>query len=128
VTELGGSIDELQVDLFKSRSLGVGKQALSESKDSLLRSDAASLDHHEVVVHFSVVRESSHGSDVLLGQIVLRCGIVKDGFTVLDVNSLTDSVDLLVHLSSVVVSLLTSTGHGELDTRRMPSSDTSDLP
>lgn len=46
---------------------------------------------------------------------------------VLHVESVTDVVDLLVDLGTVMVSLLTGTSDGELDTARMPSADTSDL-
>ena len=41
--------------------------------------------------------------------------------------ALSDSVDLLVDLSSVMVTLLTSSGHGVLDPAGMPGSNTSDL-
>lgn len=43
------------------------------------------------------------------------------------VESLADTVDLLVHLRSVMVALLTGAGNGELDAGRMPRADTSDL-
>ena len=46
---------------------------------------------------------------------------------ILHVESITDIVDLFVDLSTMVVSLLTSTGNSELDTARMPGSDTGDL-
>ena len=46
---------------------------------------------------------------------------------VLLVVSISDLIDLLVDLGPVVESLLTSTGDRELDTRRMPGSDTGDL-
>ena len=51
------------------------------------------------------------------------------GSVVGDVSDLTgtDSVDLLVHLSSVMVTHLTSSGDCPLDSSGMPSSDTSDL-
>ena len=38
-----------------------------------------------------------------------------------------DAVDLLVDLGTVMVSLLTGTSDGVLDTARMPGSDTGDL-
>ena len=47
--------------------------------------------------------------------------------SVLHLVTLSDSVDLLVDLSPVVVALLTSPGHGVLDPAGMPSSNTSDL-
>jgi hypothetical protein len=40
---------------------------------------------------------------------------------------LTDAVHLLVHLGTVEVTLLTSTGNGPGDTGRVPGTDTSDL-
>jgi len=43
------------------------------------------------------------------------------------VESVAQVIDLLVDLSSVMVTLLTSSGHSELNTRWMPSTDTSDL-
>ena len=46
---------------------------------------------------------------------------------ILHLVTLPDSVDLLVDLGSVMVTLLTSSGHGVLDPARMPSSNTSDL-
>lgn len=42
-------------------------------------------------------------------------------------DALANAVDLLVHLRTVVVTLLTSTGNRELDTGRMPGTDTSNL-
>ena len=47
--------------------------------------------------------------------------------SVLHVESITDVVDLFIDLGTVMVSLLTSTSNRELDTTRMPSTDTSDL-
>ena len=40
--------------------------------------------------------------------------------------SITDIVDLFVDLGTMVVSLLTSTSNGVLDTARMPGSNTGD--
>ena len=42
-------------------------------------------------------------------------------------DALADTVDLLVHLRSVMVPLLTSAGNSELDARWMPGSNTGDL-
>jgi hypothetical protein len=43
------------------------------------------------------------------------------------VDALANTVDLLVDLRTVMVALLTSTGHGELHTGRMPRSNASNL-
>jgi len=97
VSELAGSIDELEGDLFVGESLDLGDEGLSQNEDFLLGSDAASLDHDEVVVDDSVEGETSHGGDLLIGQV----GI---GGSVVLLSSLTDSVHLLVDFSSVVIT------------------------
>lgn len=124
VTHLGGGIDELKVDLFKSSSTNLGNQTLSQDEGSLLGTNTATLDEDEIFSDDTVVRETTQRSDGLFGQISSSRGVVSTTF-VLDTN--TDSVDLLVHFSSVVVTQLTSSGNGESYSGRMPSSDTSDL-
>merc|ERR1719328_863213 len=73
------------------------------------------------------MREASHGVNRLVGQIIVSGGVILDQLAVLHLITLSDSVDLLVDLSSVMVTLLTSSGHSVLDPARMPSSNTSDL-
>lgn len=124
VAELGRGVDELEGDLLESNTLGVGPERLAEGDRSLSGSDDGSLDHEVVLVDGSVVRESTHGVDGLLGDVEFG-GSVLLAFG--GQSGLADAVDLLVHLSSVMVSLLTSTGNRELDSGRMPGSDTSDL-
>ena len=46
---------------------------------------------------------------------------------ILLVESIPHVIDLLVDLSPVVVALLSSTGHSELDSGRMPGTNTSNL-
>lgn len=61
VSVLGGSVDELEVDLLQVGSGGVDHEGLSESEHSLLGSGNATLEDQEVVVDETVVGESSHG-------------------------------------------------------------------
>jgi len=124
VTHLGGGIDELKVDLFEGSSGNLREQALSEDDGSLLGTNGATLDQDEVFIDNTVVGETTEGSDVLFSQIVGGGGVV-DLFVVSDTN--TDSVDFLVHFSSVVVTVLTSSGNLESNSSRMPGTDTSDL-
>ena len=124
VTKLRGGIDELKVDLFKGSSANLGNQTLSEEDGSLLRSDTATLDEDEIFSDDTVMRETTQRSDVLLSKISSSGSVVSTTF-VSDTN--TDSVDFLVHFSSVVVTELTSSGDLESNSGRMPSSDTSDL-
>lgn len=123
MAQLGGSIDELRLDGFQVRSGSGGGHRFSKQNESLLGSDAAALDEEEVVSDNTVVGETSHGSDVLFGQISLSGGVVL-GSTSL---ALTDSVYFLVELGSVIVAQLTGSGNTPGDTGRMPGTDTSDL-
>ena len=65
--------------------------------------------------------------DAFVGQIVLGGGVVLHQLAVLGVVALADLVDLLVDLRAMVVALLTSTGHREGHTSRMPGTNTGDL-
>ena len=49
---------------------------LSQSEHTLLRSNAATLDHDEVLLDQTVVREATHGVDGLVSQIVIGGSVV----------------------------------------------------
>jgi len=99
--------------------VGSDDDRLSEGDGSLSGSDDGSLDHQEVLIDDSIVGESSHGGNLLLRQIKLGGSVVG----VL----LSNSVDLLGDLSSVVESVLSSSRNSERDSGRMPRSDTGNL-
>lgn len=120
VTELAGGVDELEVDLLQAGTAGVGDQGLAEGDDAFLDTNAASLDHDEVVLDNTVVGEATHGGDGLGGQVELSAGTLL-------ISTVGDAVDLLVHLGTVVETILTSTGNGVHDTARMPSTNTGNL-
>lgn len=123
VTDLGRGIDELNLDLLGSGVLGLGEVALSEDDGSLASTNNTSLNHDEVLIDFTVVRESTKRSDVLLNGVSLGGCVVLSSTN----GTSTDSVDLLVELSSGMVAELTSTGDGPLNGSGMPSTDTTDL-
>jgi len=60
VTELGGGIDPLELDLLESPPGGVGEHRLAESHDPLLDTRAGTLDHDEVVLDLTVTDEATH--------------------------------------------------------------------
>jgi hypothetical protein len=124
VTDLGGGIDELKVDLFKGSSGNLGNQRLSKDEGSLLGADAATLDEDEVFSDDTVMGETTQRSDGLFGQISSSGSVVSTTFVL---NTNTDSVDLLVHFGSMMVTQLTGSGDGESYSGRMPSTDTTDL-
>jgi len=122
VAHLAGSIDKLEVDLLEGSSGDLREERLSEGDDSLLWSHDATLEHDEVLIDLTVVWETTHRSDGLLGQIVLGHSVVR-----ILADGLTDSVDLLVDLSSVVETVLTSSGNSKADSGRMPRTNASNL-
>jgi len=120
LTELGGSVDPLKLNLLKSSSGSVNLEGLSEGNNSLLDTGDGTLEDDKVVLDLTVSDETTHGGDGLLGAVELS-GTVRLVVTT------ADSVDLVVDGSSVVVTVLTGTGNSPLNVGRMPSTDTGDL-
>ena len=80
------------------RTACVDHKRLADSDDTLLGTRDRSLEHEVVVLDDTVVREASHGSDGLLGDVRFGGGV---GLIV----ARTDTVDLLVELRAVVVTV-----------------------
>jgi len=134
MTELGGSIDELQVDLLGGNALGLREQSLTQSDDTLLGTNDAALQHDVVLVHFTVVGKSTEGSDVLVGQVSSGAGVVHNlsilslgGIVLLVSAGSADAVDFLVDLGTVMVTVLTGTRNRVLYASRVPGTNTGDL-
>jgi len=122
MAELGSRIDELELDLFQSSAGLLGEEGLAQGEDAALGADDATLEHQELLVDDTVVRETAHRGDGLLGKIGFGASV---GLVLGD--RFTDAVDLLVHLGTVMITVLTSAWHLEFDTRRMPGTDTGNL-
>merc|ERR550532_3117452 len=128
MSELGAGVDELEADLLQGPLLGVGQERLPQGEGALLGANAATLDHDEVLLDLSVMGESSHGVDGLVSNVILGGSVVLNELAVLHLVAGAHPVDLLVHLSPVVVSLLSSPGDSALDPAWMPGSNTGNLP
>merc|ERR1712004_333887 len=102
--------------------------SLGKGEGPLLGANAAALDHDEVLLDLSVVGEATHWVDGLVSNVILGGGVVLDKLAILHVVAGAHPVDLLVHLSPVVVALLTGPGHSALNPAGMPGSNTGDLP
>jgi len=103
VTPFGGCVNKFEADLLQCHSLGVGEERFTEGKHPLAGSHDASLEHEEVLVDHTVMVESSHGCDGLVGKIEWSRGTL-----LVSLNS--NTVYLLVDLSPVMVSELSSPG------------------
>jgi len=123
VTEFGSSIDIFKFDFLVQSSLGSWQQSFSQNKSSLFGTDTASFKHQVVVTDDTVVWETTHWGNVLLGKIVISRSIVLDSVS----HTLTNSIDFFVFFSSVVISRLTSSWDSVLDFGWMPGPDTTDF-
>jgi len=123
VTNLGGCIDELDIDGFGLPRLDGRVKGFSDDDRSLSGALNTTLDQEIVLVDLTVVGEATHRSDVLDNSIGLSSGVV---FNTGDGSS-TNSVNLVVDVSSGVITELTTSGDRPLDGGRMPGTDTGDL-
>jgi len=120
VTELGGSVDELELDLLELVAGSLGEELLTESKGALLDTNAAALDHEPVLVDHAVARPATYGVDALFGEVGVSGGALV-------VAGAADTEDLLGDFGTVEVTELTSTGHGVHKTGRVPAANASNL-
>jgi len=116
-------IDELNLELFGLPRLGAREKSLADGDWSLASSHDSTLDEEIIFVDATVVREATNGGDVLVDSIGFAHGVVSD---TMDGTS-SNSVDLLVDLSSGMVTLLTTTSDRPLDGGRMPGTNASNL-
>ncbi len=123
MAELGGGVDELDLDLFGHPVAGGWEKRLAENNGSLLGSEDLTSDEEVILVDFTVEGETAHRGDVLLNSVSISGGVV--GYTSDGTSS--ETVDLLVDLGTGVVTLLTRAGDRPLDGSWMPSSDTSNF-
>lgn len=120
LTKLRGSVDPFELNLLKGSTGSVDSEGLSKSDNSLLGTRDGTLDDKEIVVDFTISDETTHRSDSLLGAVKLGGGVRF-------IRTTSDSVDLVVNGSTVMITVLTSTGNSPLDVGRMPGTDTGNL-
>ncbi len=123
VAHFGGCIDELDVDGSELLLVGRREDGFSHCDDLLFGANDATLDHEEVLVDLTVVREASERGDVLLDEISLGGGIVLDATD----GTSTNAVDLLVEFSTMMITELTRSSNSPLNGHWMPGTNTGDL-
>nr|AFK35688.1 unknown [Medicago truncatula] len=122
MSKLGRGIDKLEFDILKSKTRSLLKKGLAQSNNPLLGTNTASLDHQKILLDNTVVWETTHRCNVFLSPIEFSLGVM--GL----LSNFAELVNFLVQLSSVMVSVLTSSGNSERNSSRMPSSNTCNLP
>ena len=68
-TELGRSVDKFELDLLEIPARGVYHERFPDGDDTLLGARNRALQHEEVVLDNTIMREATHGSDGLLRDI-----------------------------------------------------------
>jgi len=96
VTKLGGGVNELDLNLFGHPLASAGEDRLADNDGALTDTHDTTLDEEEVLVDLTVMRETTHGGDVLLNGIVGGHGVVLNATD----GTSTNAVDLLVELST----------------------------
>lgn len=69
VAELGGGVDELEVDLLQSTTARLHQQGLAQGQYPLLRSNNTALQHQEVVGHLTIVDESTLDREIKVSMV-----------------------------------------------------------
>mmetsp|Transcript_5486 Transcript_5486/g.6689 ORF Transcript_5486/g.6689 Transcript_5486/m.6689 type:complete len:248 (+) Transcript_5486:35-778(+) len=136
VSKFTCSINKFECNFFGRVSASLSQKSLSESDNTFNRTNNGTTDHDPIVFDDTIMRETSHRCDFLLGQIKFSrsMSVSNDvSFIVFNNGSFSgelwssDFVDLLVDLSTMMVTILTSTWDRVLDSTWMPSSNTSNL-
>ena len=120
VSKLGTGIDKLEINLLQVLAGRVLHHTLAKNNRAFLDTDNTTLEHDPVLINFTIVDESTHGGNALLGKIGRS---LATSFVAL----LTDAVNLLVELGTVKVTVLTRTRDSGRHTGRMPRSNTGNL-
>jgi hypothetical protein len=126
MTEFGRGVDKLEVDLLAGIAAGLRDAGLAKGDHTLLGTDNAALDHDVILVHNTVVREATQGTDGLVGQVVGGLGVEVHA-AIFVLTFATHLVDLLVDLGTVMVTILTSASNGVFYPGRVPCANTGDL-
>merc|ERR1719440_1640369 len=122
VAQLGGGVDELQSDLLVQGAAGLGGHGAAQGDDTALGTGDGALQHDVVVADNTVADEATHGGDGLLGDVVVGGGVLA-----INEGGLTDVVDLLVQVGTVVVTVLTSASNGVAHALGVPGTNAGDL-
>ena len=114
------------------------EHGFTESHDALLDTWYRAFEKHEVVLDLAVTDETAH-SEIMLVEILnesgshdLRCDVLLADIglcaCIALIRTFANAVNLVVDGGTVMVAHLTSTSDCPLHVRRMPGTDTSDLP
>mmetsp|Transcript_10338 Transcript_10338/g.12133 ORF Transcript_10338/g.12133 Transcript_10338/m.12133 type:complete len:424 (-) Transcript_10338:42-1313(-) len=120
MTKFRTGIDKLKINRLKMLPTGMVHETLPQNKRTLLNSNSRTLKHDPVLIHLTVMGESTHGRNALLGKI--RSSLARR-----IISLLTNAVHLLVEFGSVEITVLTGTWYSGTDTSWMPGSDTGNL-
>lgn len=59
MTELGGGVDEFELDLLLSTAAGLDQKRLAQGQNPLLRSNHTAFHHEEVISHLTIMHKAT---------------------------------------------------------------------
>jgi hypothetical protein len=87
---------------------GLDRKGLLKNKHLLLGPHHMAFEHDEVIGHLLIMAKATQWVNALVRQVIVSKCIVLDELTILDEVALTNLVNLLVNLCSVMVAFLLS--------------------
>ena len=74
--ELRARVDEFELNLFQVPSTSMNHQALPNRNDSFFGPRYGPFKHNEVVLHDTIVWETSHGGDAFFGRVMFSRSVI----------------------------------------------------
>lgn len=59
MTELGGGVDEFELDLLQSTAAGLDQERFAKGQNPLLGSDHTAFHHEEVISHLTIMHKAT---------------------------------------------------------------------
>lgn len=107
MAQLGSCIDKFEIHFFEVLTRSLNEPRFPKEKESLFGSNAASLENNKIISDDTIMRETTHGSNIFFSQIGFGGSIIFSAVSF----TLTNSIDFLVEFGSVEVSRLSSAGN-----------------
>ena len=93
----------------------------TEKNESFFRTNTTSFDNDEIISYNTIMRETSHRSNIFLCDINLCCCTIFGSTSF----SFSHSIYFFINFSSMEITILTSSSNSPCNTRWMPSTNTS---
>lgn len=77
MSKLGWGVYELEFDVFQSHPRCLFEKGLTKSENPLLGSNTASLHHNVIILHNTIMWESTHRRNILLSPVIVKVNLAN---------------------------------------------------